>query len=80
MMTERAMLYAKLAVVCLFALYQNALAQKTLENLSCDFNDDTLCQWSFADGDAHFEGIFNYTNFDYENEQGLFVFWANLFI
>ena len=74
MVSTRAKSRSCLAIVCLFALYQIALAQKTLENLSCDFNDDTLCEWSFANGDAQFEAIFNYTNFDYDNEQGLLFY------
>ena len=64
-----------LSLLLLFiVLYQNVKAQKILENLSCDFNDDTLCDWSF-NGDVHFEGNFNCSSCDYDNEQGLYHFF-----
>lgn len=62
-----------LVVFNLLALSHSVLAQKVIENLSCDFNEYTLCDWSFG-GDAHFEAIFNYTNYDYDNEQGTYSF------
>lgn len=48
------------------------LAQKVIENLSCDFNKDTLCNWTYENGEARFEPIFNSTNFDYNFVDGMF--------
>lgn len=64
-------------------------AQKAIDNLSCDFNDDSVCDWILKtnnenNGETHYlyENVFNLTNNNnndyYENnEQGLAQFINN---
>lgn len=49
-----------LAPIILFHIGLVVTGQKILEDLSCDFNDATLCNWVSNDPDAaQFRNVFN---------------------
>lgn len=66
----------KISEYCLLLLLTKQLsiwAEIIIEELSCDFNDATLCNWIYhaESGDAQFIPIFNRTNFYDNNDDNI---------